>query len=123
VFFRKILQCLGNLGQQFDVMIGNRMRETANLLAQVRSDGIHAEPLKRMYQRMCKAVQSVAVLHDTFALHIVEHLAHLFGRKLVVIEKRNKLGDRPLKVDVIFPERIVSVDEQSLGIQLLAPGC
>jgi hypothetical protein len=41
----------------------------------------------------------------------------------VVIEKRNKLGDRPLKVDVIFPERIVSVDEQSLGIQLQAPGC
>jgi hypothetical protein len=34
---------------------------------------------------MREAVQPVAVFQDAFALHVVEHLADLFRRELVVI--------------------------------------
>jgi hypothetical protein len=32
-----------------------------------------------------------------------------------MVEERNKLGDRPLEIDVIFPERVIGIDEQSLS--------
>jgi hypothetical protein len=33
-----------------------------------------------------------------------------------MIQKRNKIRDGPLEVNVIFPERIVGVDEQRLSV-------
>jgi hypothetical protein len=82
---------------------------------QLRRDRLHAEPLKRIHQRVRKAVQAVTVLHNALALHIVEHFAHLLGRKLVMIEKRNEADDGPLKVNVVLPERVVGVDQKGLG--------
>ena len=79
--------------------------------------GAGAQPLKRVDQRVGEAVQAVAVLHDAFALHVVEHFAHLLGRELVMIEKRNKAGDGALEVDVVLPERVVGVDEEGLAGQ------
>ena len=58
-----------------------------DLRVQLGSDRLHAEPLERVHQRVRKAVQAVTVLHDAFALYVVEHLAHLLGRKFVVIEE------------------------------------
>jgi hypothetical protein len=55
-------------------------------------------------------MQAVAVSHNALALHVVEHFAHLLGRKLVVIEKRNEMLDGPLEIDVVLPERVVGVD-------------
>jgi hypothetical protein len=52
--------------------------------------------------------------NDALALHIVENFAYLLGGKLVMIEKRNKLRDGALKVNVILPERVVGVDEEGL---------
>ena len=66
---------------------------------------------------MREAVQAVAVLHDAFALDVVEHFAHLLGRKFVMIQKRDEARDRALEVDVVFPERVVGVDEEGLGGQ------
>ena len=112
---RKILQRLRNLGQKFNGMVGDRVGEADDLGMQFRCDRLHAEPLKRIHQRVRKAVQPVAVLHNAFALHIVQHFAHLLGRKLVVIEKRNETRDGALEVNVVLPERIVGVDQQGLG--------
>ena len=96
-------------------MVGDRVGETGDLGVQFGRDRLHAEPLKRIHQRVRKTVQAVTVLHNAFALHIVEHFAHLLGRKLVVIEKRNKADDGPLKINVVLPERVVGVDQQGLG--------
>ena len=79
--------------------------------------GPNAQAFKRIDQRMREAVQAVSVLHDAFALHIVEHFAHLLGRELVMIEKRDKARDGALEVDVVLPERVVGVDEEGLGKQ------
>src|SRR5580658_9155220 len=66
---------------------------------------------------MPKAVQSVTVRDDALALHVIEHLAHLLRREFVVVEKRNEAGDCPLKINIIFPKRIVRVDQKCLWKQ------
>ncbi len=38
-----------------------------------------------------------------------------------MIEERNEAGDGPLEVNIVLPESVVGVDEEGLGIQLLAP--
>jgi hypothetical protein len=32
-----------------------------------------------------------------------------------MIEKRNEVGDGPLKIDVVLPERVIGIDEECLG--------
>jgi hypothetical protein len=66
---------------------------------------------------MRKAVQPVPVLHDAFAFHIVKHFPYLLGRKLVMVEKRNKTDDGLLEINIVFPKSIVGVDEKCLGKQ------
>jgi hypothetical protein len=51
---------------------------------------------------------------DGFAFHGIEGFSHLCWRVLVVIEKADKCSNCALKVDVVFPERIVSIDKQGL---------
>ena len=65
-------------------------------------------------QRMCEAVQSIAVGEDGFTFYLVQHLAHLLRRIFVMIQERNKVGDGSLKVDIVFPQRIVGIDQQGL---------
>jgi hypothetical protein len=35
-----------------------------------------------------------------------------------MVEERNELGNRPFEIDVVFPERVIGIDEQSLGAVL-----
>jgi hypothetical protein len=72
------------------------------------------QALEGLDQRMSETVQPVAVAHDGLALHLVQHFTHLLARVLVVIQKRDEAGNGALKVDVIFPKRIVGIDEQRL---------
>jgi hypothetical protein len=34
---------------------------------------------------------------------------------LAVVEERNKFYNRPFEINVVFPERVIGIDEQSLG--------
>src|SRR5258706_14180737 len=97
-------------------MVQNQVRKTGDLSMQFGRDRLQAEPLERVYQRVRKTVQPVSMLHHAFPLHIIEHLPHLLGRKLVMIQKRNEASDSPLKVNVVLPERVVGVDEKRLGL-------
>ena len=107
----KILQRFRNFRQKFYRMICDCVCKTVDLSVQLRRDRPYAEPLKRIHQCVRKAVQSVSMLHNALSLHIVEHFADLLAGKFVMIEKRNKADDGSLEVDVIFPKRIVRVDE------------
>src|SRR5258708_36546914 len=64
---------------------------------------------------MRKTVQVVAMRYDAFAIDIVQDLAHLLGRELVMIQKGNEASDGALEVDVVLPESVVGVDEEGLG--------
>lgn len=51
---------------------------------------------------------------DSGVLNLVEVAADLFGGVDAVVEVGDKAGNGPLKVDVVLPESIVGVNEQSL---------
>jgi hypothetical protein len=114
---RQVLQRLQHFRQQLHRMIGDAMRKAIDLRVQLRRHRLRAQTFKRSDQRMRKAVQSVPVFHNALALHVVEHSAHLLGRKLVVIQKRDEARDRPLEINIVLPQRIVGVDEKGLGRQ------
>jgi hypothetical protein len=59
-------------------------------------------------------VQAVAVGEDGGVLDAVEVAADLFGGVDAVIEVGDEAGDGVLEVDVVLPEGIIGVDEQSL---------
>jgi hypothetical protein len=61
-----------------------------------------------------EAVKPITVAHDALAFHIVQNCTHLFGRIFTMIEERDETRDGALKIDVVFPERIVGIDEQRL---------
>ena len=103
-------------------MIGNGVRKAVDLRVQLRRHRFNAQPLEGVNQRMGEAVQAVAMFHDAFALHVVENFAHLLGRELVMIEKRNEAGDGPLEVNVVLPERVVGINEKRLGLMFVLRG-
>ena len=109
------MQGLRHFGQILDGLIGNGVGKAVNLSVQLRRDRFNAQAFEGVDQRMREAVQAIAMCHDAFALHVVEHFAHLLGRELVMIQKGNEAGDGPLEVNVVLPERVVGVDEEGLG--------
>jgi len=58
--------------------------------------------------------------HDVFPLNIVQDQPHLLRRVLLVIEIGNEFRDRALEVDVVFPQRVIGVDEQRLRTILIS---
>ncbi len=120
---RQVLQGFRHFGQNFNRMIRNSVGKAVDLGVQLRRDRFNAQALESVDQRMRETVQAITVFHDAFALHVIEHFAHLLGRELVVIQKRDEAGDGPLEVNVVLPERVVGVDEEGLGDKLLAPSC
>ena len=58
-----------------------------------------------------KAANTVAVLADIAALGLVENVADVLGRVTQMLELGNKMSDRLLKEDIVFPERIVRINQ------------
>src|ERR1700727_2170834 len=110
----KKLQRGDDIGQEFYGMVSDQVSETMNLSVQFRSNWRSAKAFKRIYQSVRKAVQTVTVLQNAIALHIIQNLAYLLGRKFMVVEERNESGDRSLEINIVFPERVVRVDKKSL---------
>ena len=52
---------------------------------------------------------------DGFALDSIKRLANLGRRVFMVIEEADECSNGALEVDVVFPERIVCIDEQILA--------
>ncbi len=85
-------------------------------------DGRWAEALKAGDKRAGEAGEAIAVRKDGFALHSVEGLAHFGGRVRVVIQIADEGSDGALEVDIVFPEGVVGIDEQSLSGRELRHG-
>src|SRR5437764_11706507 len=113
---RFVPQRCGNLGNKFNRVIFDHVREGTNLVAKFRGNRLFAEALERVDQRVSEAVQAVSVLDDAFALDIVKDFANLLGTERVMIEEGNETRNRALEVDVVLPERVVGVDEESLDV-------
>ena len=63
---------------------------------------------------MREAVQAVSMADYALALHIVQNRANLFGRIFVVVQKGYETSDGAFEIDVVFPQRVIGVDEQGL---------
>ena len=96
-------------------MVGDGVGETVDGLVQRGRQRLDRQLLEALDQRQREAVHAVAVLANVLALHVVQHLAHLVGRELAMVEKGNEVGNRALEVDVVFPERVVRINEQVLA--------
>src|SRR5215469_11010022 len=116
---RQVREGLGNLGKKFDRMILDGVSKASHLRPQFRGDRVCGQLLEGVDERVSEAVQSVSMLDDAFALDVVQNFAHLFGSEPMMIQERNKPADGALEVDVVLPERVVGVDEESLS----AIGC
>jgi hypothetical protein len=112
---REIFQCLWNVGQEFDRLLRNRAGKSFNLCMQFGRDWIDAEAFECIYERVSKAVQAVAMLYDALPLHVIQDFPYLLWRKFVMIQERNEARDGAFEVDVVFPEGVVGIDQQSLG--------
>ena len=111
----EILQGFGHAGENFNRMPGDLVGKAANAFVQAGRDRIDGKPLEGLNQRMREAVQAVAVPNDRFSLNVVQHHPNHFGRVFAMVEERNELGNRPFEIDVVFPERVIGIDEQSLS--------
>src|SRR5690242_21868183 len=104
-------------------MIGNAVGEAHDLLVQLGRYGLKRYALERVHQGMGEAMHAVSVPDDAVALHLIQDFPHLLRRVGVVIEERDELGDGALEVDVVLPERVVGVNEQSLRVVDVHPVC
>jgi hypothetical protein len=111
---RKILQGFRDFGKELNVVVLDDACESEDLFVKLGGDRYRAEAFECIDKSVGKAVEAVSVLHDAFALDIIEHLADLLRRELVVVKERNETGDRALEVDVVLPEGVVGVDEEGL---------
>jgi hypothetical protein len=105
----------GNIGQEFDLLIGDGLGEALNALVLFRGDGGVGELFEAGDERVAEAVEAVSVGVNGRVLDAVEMLTHLFGSVGTVVQVRDKSRNGPLKVDVVLPESIVCVDEECLG--------
>src|SRR5260370_41407268 len=55
-------------------------------------------------------------------LHVVQYVAHLSRPHRRMVQKRHKLFERALKVDVVFPQRVVGIDDQVLAVHWFSRG-
>src|SRR5690348_2009072 len=67
-----------------------------------------------VFERTMEAADTVSVLADVATFGFVEDVANVFARVAEVFELINEMLDRLLEEDVVFPERVVCVDKQSL---------
>src|SRR5215469_18078425 len=96
--------------QQLHGLLRNGMGKAMDGSVQCRGNRLGGKVLEGSHQGMREAIQSVAVTDNRLALHLIENLTNLDGSAFPVIQERNEIRNCPLEVDVVLPERVVSVD-------------
>src|SRR5438132_8437507 len=100
----EIFQGFRHMRQNFHRVVSHGMRESVNGLVQRRSERLYRQLFEGVDQGVGKAVQSVAMSDDALTFYVVQDFAYLGGGELLVIKKRNEIGDHALEVDVVFPQ-------------------
>jgi len=108
-------ECRVDVRQKLDLLIGDGLGEAFDApVLLVGKRGV-SQLFEAGDQRTAKAVQAIAVGENSIVLDTVEVFADLFCGVDAVIKVRDEAGDRALKVDVVFPESVVGVDQQCLA--------
>ena len=110
----EISQSFRNFVNDFHGMLGDSKRKSMYSLPQFGRESFHAEALEGLAECISEAIQSVSVSFYRLTLHLIEALPYLFRSEFVVIQERNEVGDGPLEVDIVLPERVIGIDKQRL---------
>ena len=106
---------LSHTGKQLDLVLidgGGEFEDTLMLLVR---KGRAGELFEASDQRSPKAKKAISMCSDRGMLTVIEMFTDFGGRMTLVVEIRDERGDCSLEVDVIFPERIVSINQQSVA--------
>ena len=68
-------------------MLGDGVGKAANGLVQRRRERLDRQLLEASHQGQREAVHAIAMSTDVLALHIVQHVAYLIRRVLMVIQE------------------------------------
>ena len=69
----------------------------------------------RFFERTAEAANAVAVLANIFALGFVEDVADVGARVAARFDEGDEIFDQIFEEDVVFPERVVGVDEKGVS--------
>ncbi len=111
----QVLQCLGHSGAHFNRMLGDDVRESDDGFVQRRRERFYGQAFKSLCQSVGEAVQSVTVADDALPLYFIQDFANFGGRIFVMIQERDEIGDGAFEIDVVFPKRVIGIDEQGLA--------
>lgn len=111
---REVGEGFGNFGEEFDLLIGDGLGEADDAVVLFGADGLVGELLKAGDQRFAEAVETVPLGLDGGVFDAVEVAADLFRGVDPVVEVGDERRDCPLEVNVVLPQGVVGVDEESL---------
>ena len=101
-------------GEKLDLMFGDGLSEAKDALVLFWCDGSVGELFEAVDERATETVEPVAVGRNRGVFAVVKMLANLLGRVDTMVEIRDERCDSAFEIDVVFPQRVVCVDEQGL---------
>ena len=113
----KVCDGVRDTGQQLYFPVGNRSHKETDFLMILFTDRTTCQLLETTDQRALKILQTVAMGFDGFTFDLIKVAAHFLRCMGVVVEMRDEIGDRPFKMDVVFPQRVISIQEQGLPLE------
>jgi hypothetical protein len=112
---REIYERLADVREKFNLVVCDGIGKTqdmAMLLVRHRSVG---KLLIAVKERASKAAEAIPVSRDRGMLTAVQMLTDFNRRMDLVVEKGDEGGNSTLEINVVFPEGVVGIDEQSLA--------
>jgi len=121
---RQVRQGLRNILDDLHRLLQDGFGEAHDRLQIVRRERALGEPLVAFAQIPAEVGRPVAVDPGVDPFDVVEHVTDLRRRQRRVREILDELIERALEVDVVFPERVVGVDDEVLSRHsATAPRC
>src|SRR5579883_869578 len=108
---KRLLDSLDQLHRALQDLLGECRHRCQVLVANV---ALGQAPVA-LAQIAGKIERAVAVDARVGGLDLIQHVAHLGGSERRVIEELHELLEGTLEVDIVFPERVVGVDDQKLS--------
>ena len=108
----------GHAGQHFDLLFRNRVGEGNDALVLFRRYRRSGELLEAADERLPEALETVAVGGNRGSFDMVQTFAHFFVGVDAMVEVRDEGRDGALEVNIVFPQRVVGVEEQGLVLAI-----
>jgi hypothetical protein len=111
----QVLECFRHARDDLHRLSDDLARQRHQLVQVSWRDVAFHKPLVALAEIPCKILRTVAVDTDVRELDFIQDRSNLLGSMDRVIEEVDELIKRLLKVNVVFPKRIVGVNNQVLS--------